>query len=129
MSTGREGDEALIRQVVRGERPWTDLGAIGISIRLDGSRCTVENPRGILAVADAHDLAKGFLGYSRDAHELQKWAYVMEASSPFLDLDVEQHPAGETLLSALWSASFGEPIPDEVLRTVEQIAGANQSQV
>jgi len=125
MNSGREDDREMIRQVVRGERPWTDLRAIGMNIQLEGNRCAIENPRQISTTADVHDLAKGFLAYLHDARALREWAFLIEAID--VDLDVENHPAGETLLNALWDASFGNPLHADVVRTVEQLAHENGS--
>jgi hypothetical protein len=119
----------MIRQVVRGERPWADLGAIGIKIDFNGDRCTIENERGVVATADVHDLAEGLLAHVSEDHDLRKWAYLMEASSPFLDLDVEDHPAGEVLLNALWDASFGQPIPADAIIAAERLVRRKQTRV
>jgi hypothetical protein len=100
MKSTMTDDQETIRQMVRGEIPWTQLKAIGISIVLEGNRCKIENPRGIVARANVHDLAKGLLAYLNNPVELRQWAYLLEASSTFLDLDVEDHPAGEQMLRA-----------------------------
>lgn len=119
--TSRAGaDQEVVRQVIRGERPWTDLRTIGIDVQLVGNRCTFENPRNIEVKADIHDLAKGFLAHLHDARQLREWAFVVEASD--VELCVEEHPAGETVLNALWSASFGEPLSEDIRKTLEQLA-------
>src|SRR5438552_571690 len=105
MISTMEKEREKILQVVRGERPWTDLDEIGIRVQIQDDRCTFQNPRGIEVAADVHDLAKGFLAYRHDPRKLREWAFVIEASD--VDLDVEKHPQGEILLNALWSASFG----------------------
>ncbi len=120
MTSSREADQEVVRQVVRGERPWTDLRTIGIEVQLDGSRCTFQNPRDVEVSADIHDVARGFLAHRHDAHKLREWAFVLESSD--VELRLEDHPAGETLLNALWSASFGEPISEDVFKTLEQLA-------
>jgi hypothetical protein len=127
--TTKSGEQELIRQVVRGERPWKDLGAIGIKIDFEGDRCAIENERGIVATADVHDLAEGLLAHVHGVHEVRKWAYLMEAGSSFLDLDVEDHPAGEVLLNALWDASFGQPIPAEAIAAAERLVRRKQTPV
>jgi hypothetical protein len=120
MTSNAEADKELVRQVVRGERPWTDLRTIGIDVQLAGNHCIFQNPRNIEVCADIHDLAKGFLAHLHDARQLREWAFVLEASD--VELGWEDHPAGETLLNALWSASFGEPIGTDVIKTLEQLA-------
>ena len=121
MKSTMTDDQETIRQMVRGEIPWTQLKAIGISIDLEGNRCKIENPRGIVAKADVHDLAKGLLAYLNNPVELRQWAYLLEASSTFLDLDVEDHPAGEQMLRALWKASFGESISEDEKKMAQQL--------
>src|SRR5207248_5806034 len=122
MKSPRTDDQETIRQMVRGEIPWTQLRAIGISIDLEGNRCKIENPRGTVAKADIHDLAKGLLSYLHNPAGLRQWAYLLEASSAFLDLDVESHPSGDQMLQVLWKASFGESISEEEKKLVEQLA-------
>src|SRR6266404_9657425 len=79
MKSTMTDDQETIRQMVRGEIPWTQLKAIGISIDLEGNRCKIENPRGIVAKADVHDLAKGLLSYLNNVAELRQWACLLEA--------------------------------------------------
>lgn len=114
-------DQDLIRQVVRGERPWKDLGQLGIAVQLQGERATIDNPRRVSATADARDLAHGLLAYRDDANALREWAFVVEGGSSFLDLDVEDHPDGEALLDGLWKACFGEPIPADAIHAAEHL--------
>jgi hypothetical protein len=125
MTSETATDKEITRQVVRGERPWTDLRKLGIDIQVEGNRCLYDNPRHIHidAAADVHDLAGGFLAYHHDPRRLREWAFVLEASD--VDLDVETHPAGEILLSALWRASFGEPLGEETERLIEQLVKGN----
>jgi hypothetical protein len=67
-------------------------------------------------------LAKGLLSYLNNPAELRQWAYLLEAGSTFLDLDVEDHPSGEQMLQALWKASFGESISEDEKKLAEQLA-------
>ena len=120
MSADLASDQAMILQVVRGERPWTDLRQLGISVQVEGTRYTYHNPRPIEATARVYDLARGFLAYRQDPQRLREWAFILEASD--IDLDVAGHPAGEMLLDALWRASFGEPLGEAVFHTAEQLA-------
>jgi hypothetical protein len=115
-----EDPRAVILQFVRGERPWTDLATAGISVRWDGDRCEIENPRGVVAVAGVPDVARGLLALAGDPGRLRTWAFLVQAGSSFLDLDVDDHPTGEALLGAVWGASFGDPIDAEALRLAEQ---------
>ncbi len=109
-----------IRQVVRGERPWTDLIPLGMDAAPPESRCHFLASFPGETRVTVHDLARGFLTYLDDAAKLRNWAFVMEAMPA--DVDVENHPAGETVLNALWSASFGEPLSEEQLVVVKALA-------
>jgi hypothetical protein len=119
--------KAEVRQVIRGDRPWTDLRTIGMSIKLDGDSWTFENPPGISATIDVQDVARGFLTHLSNPIALREWAFVVEALD--LDLDVENQPQAETLLNAVWDASFGNPVPADVIRTIEQLAQIDRSEV
>ena len=120
--TGTATSQDVIRQVIRGERPWTELRTVGIVIHLEGDQCRIENPQGIKAAADLHDLAQGLLVSRNDSNALRTWAFVLEAES-FVDWgEAEQDPAWEPLWDAVWGASFGEPIPPEAIETARQLA-------
>jgi hypothetical protein len=121
MNPGREDSQEILRQVVRGERPWTDLGVVGIHVRREGDRHILENPQHISACVGVQDLARGFRTYLPDVHALREWAFLVEAMDVDLG-EVECHPEGETLLEALWDASFGEPVSTKALRAIEQLA-------
>jgi hypothetical protein len=120
-----EEQEALL-EVVRGSRPWTDLAAFGVAVRLDDGRRTLTNPRRLTTTASARDLAQGFAKLRHDPAALREWAFVVEAMD--VELAVEGDPAGEMLLEALWDASFGNPIDskriDAIVRMVEEEGGS-----
>ena len=113
----------VFRQVVRGERRGADLRSFGMLVQVEGSCCQVENPWHVTARADIYDLAKGLWAYLQDPHALREGAFVMEAVGA--DFDAEDHPAGDPVLTALWDASFGNPISPEVRQTLEQLARTN----
>ncbi len=129
MSAGTETGQEVIRQVVRGEKPWTDLRNVGIDVRLDERRCAIENPGGLTARADVYDLAHGLLAYLPDPVALRTWAFILEAES-FVDWgDAERHPAWEPLWDALWCASFGDPVPEEAIKTARELVQSKRSDV
>jgi hypothetical protein len=119
MITSAESAAATIRQMVRGERPLTDLVPLGMDAGPQESRCYFLASFPADTRVTVHDLARGFLTYLHDATRLQDWAFVMEAMPA--DVDVENHPAGETVLNALWSASFGEPLSDDQLAVLKAL--------
>src|SRR5262245_9646877 len=102
-------ERELVLQVVRGQRPWADLEAIGVTITRQDNSYVVENRRRVTAVARAEDIAQGLLAYQRDRAALKEWASILLAGAPILDLALEDHPDGDVLLGALWDASLGEP--------------------
>ena len=118
---GTDKGQEVIRQVIRGERPWTDLRTVGINIDLQGSHCTIGNPHGLTADADIRDLAHGLLANLHDSSALRTWAFVLEAESLVNWGDAEHQPQWEPLWDAVWSASFGEPVPDGAIKTAEQM--------
>jgi|SRR5262245_4802308 len=116
-----KNEQGTIRQVIRGERPWTDLRATGINVQLEGNRLRIENPHDAHAPADIYDLAQGLLAHLPDTHRLRTWAFLLEAES-FVDwVDGEHYPAWEPLWNAVWSASFGDPVSEEAIRTAEHL--------
>ena len=65
MKRGENGDK-IIREVIRGERPWTDLRSAGIEVQLQGDRFHIENPHQARAAADIHDLAQGLIAHLKE---------------------------------------------------------------
>jgi hypothetical protein len=115
-----ENERETLRQIVRGDKPLDDLQSLGMKIELSNEGRLLRASHAISATADVHDLAKGFLTYRDDPDKLKEWAFFVEAAD--LDLDVSNHPAGETLQNALWKASFGESLDPSVIRIIEQLA-------
>src|SRR3990172_10625441 len=118
----RSRDSELILQVVRGERPCSELALVRISVMFQGDSCVIENPRRVQAVAQAADIAKGLVTNRESPEALTLWARVVLAGSSFLDLNLEAHPTGDILLNALWDAAFGRPVGDDALRAAAKLA-------
>ena len=112
-----------VRQVVRGERPWTDLRALGMKLFPDEGRA--EDIRPLDVTADVHDLARGFLTHWKDPRALKQWAFVMEALPT--DFQVERHSAGEAVMDLLWDASFGHAPDKAGIKLLEELAQENPS--
>ena len=125
MISEAESAVATIRQVVRGDRPWTDLRALGMEAGPPESRCHFLPSFPTETRVSVHDVARGFLTHLTDAAKLREWAFVMEALPA--DLGVESHPAGETVLNALWSASFGERLSEEQVAVLEALGEEERS--
>jgi hypothetical protein len=121
MSPGTETAQEVIRQAVRGERPWADLRTVGITIQFNGAHCAIDNPHRLTAPADIQDLARGLLAHLQDPRALRTWAFILEAEG-FVDWgDAERHPGWEPLWDAVWRASFGEPVPEGAIKTAQEL--------
>lgn len=108
--------EAIVVAVLRGERPLADLRAAGIGLTVEGLMVLVD-PIDLTIRPSAADVARGLLAYEGRGDERRRWAFAMVAGE-FLDLDpLTTDPDGAALLSALWDASFGDPLAAEA-RTV-----------
>ena len=112
----------LILEVVRGERSWCALASLGIAVVMRDGTYEVTNPRRWRAVAGAADVAYGLVRHQGQPEALRRWASVLLSGATFLELALDDHLAGDLLLSALWDASFGDPLVGEVLHVVEQVA-------
>lgn len=108
-----------IRQVARGDRPWTDLNTFGLELNPEAGRA--ENLPPTNARVTAHDLASGFQTHRHDPNALRHWAFVMEAVDADFE-DVEAHPQGEVVFTALRNASFGEPLSSEEVAVLVALA-------
>jgi hypothetical protein len=115
-------DRETVLRFVHGERPWTDLRALGIEIRLDDESYDEENPRQVDVAVQPADLARGFMAHELASGELRQWARVVLHAS-FVDFDADEGPDRETLLNALWDAAFNQPLPKDAVRVIERLAG------
>ncbi len=125
VSAATHEEQEAILEVVRGSRPWRDLAALGVVVRLEDGRRTLMNPRGVTATVRFRDLARGFASLHHAA-ALREWAFVVEALD--VDWEGEGRPGGEWLLEALWDASFGNPIDatriDAIVRMAKEENGS-----
>src|SRR6185503_19707212 len=101
--------DAVVRAIVRGERPWTDLRSLGIEFEVGLSSIRILEGLTPPVHVDAKDVAAGLLAHSHDSDSLRDWARVVHGSIGLIELDLEDHPEGDNLLDALWRISFGEP--------------------
>lgn len=113
-------DRETLRQIVRGDRPLSDLSALGMTMNLADNRCSVDNPRKISAPVDIHDVAKGLVVNLANPDRLREWAMFVNVAD--VDFDFENHPQGETVLAALWDASFRNPIAPSVVEVLENLS-------
>ncbi len=126
MTSKLDAAEKTILGVVRGERPWTDLRLLGMT---DGpEEGSWQFP--VAFPADTQvavgDLARGLLAHLHDGPRLKEWATLMEAL-PYELVDAESHPEGQTVLDALWSASFGDPLGEKEIGVVTSLANESMN--
>jgi hypothetical protein len=114
------GAETILK-VVRGGRPWSDLYSLGMTGRPEKGSCQFPAAFPGDTRVTVRDLARGLLTHLRDGPRLQEWAVLMEAL-PYDLVDAESHPEGQTVLDALWSASFGDPLGEEAIGVVTHLA-------
>ena len=116
--TSGVGSDKLIR-FVRGELPVESLADIGIRLNLENDSCRVDNPAGIVAQADAPDLAAGMLAHRDDPDKLREWAMFIQAAD--IELAADDHPHGEVVLDALWDAAFRTSLSPETIAILREI--------
>jgi hypothetical protein len=122
-STSSIQEHELLLAIARGEANWRELNRFGIEPGLDREPATWREPASIPTVQPSlHDLAVGLLTHLPSPPALREWAQVIEMTGCFDLTALDGDPGGETLLQAVWSASFGEPIDEGTLRVLRRIA-------
>lgn len=113
----------LLLAIARGEADWRALERLGVKPGLDQSPPTWWEPDSLPVVTvTAQDLATGLLAHLSSARARQEWAQAIEFCGSFDLAPLAGDPGGDLVLDALWSASFGEPISDEPLAAIREIA-------
>jgi hypothetical protein len=107
----KEGSQigALVLAIVRGEMPINAVTEIGVDISSEDGFYKLNSGNFDVTVAPtASDVSLGILRYSSEnKSDIRKWAFFLLAESGAIDLSaIESHPQGETLIGALWDASF-----------------------
>jgi hypothetical protein len=112
---------ALIRDCASGEGSVLDLASVGIRVEGETPQLAISIPSGIPEVlVSPAEVSRGLLAAWARGTDLAEWAFVTRA---LVTLEGEDSPVWETLMGALWSAAFGEPIPDETLTLARSLAG------
>ncbi len=114
-----DNEAEMLREIVRGERPLTDLTMLGLEIESRHTGRVLRTNYPISAKMDIQDVARGFLFYKDDREKLRDWAFLVEAVDS--DLNLSENTAGELIGDALWKACFGEPIGADVTQAIEQL--------
>jgi hypothetical protein len=116
------GSEALIRQIVRGEREWSDLATIGILILPVADGYEIVNDRQLSVVIGSQDVAAGIIRLAATPERLTSWASLLMAGSLFTELDLGSSPDGEILLNALWDLMGGAQLDERTLAAARRLA-------
>ncbi len=108
--------DQIVREVVRGERPWIDLRRVGMRMQV------VRNDYGWYTwtdeIADEPDVtvtlaavAVGLLKMWDDPEKQRAWAFVLKAGTFWMLPEAADEAAKDALIDALSDVSFGsEPL-------------------
>jgi hypothetical protein len=114
-------DAYVLRAFVRGELSTDALARLGYSLTGQVGALRLDAPVSEGVELPLAELAAGLLRQWVLGTTLREWAAVVLMLS-----DVQFQEAKSTdedrLLDALWSASAGEPVPDDALRLARQLA-------
>jgi len=111
----------LIREIVAGARHWRDLRNCGVLVDVSPDGVRVLGGQEAPVKIGVEDLARGWLAHSESGSALREWARFVHGAVSLIELDVESHPLGEELLDAVWRASFGEPLSEDMTKTARRI--------
>jgi hypothetical protein len=117
-----ESSRELVREIVRGERHWSHLPLVGVSVRTQGGAVEVQNHVNFVVVPEVMDLAHGFKAYRNRSEDCRIWASILLAGSGFLDLGaLEGRPVGDLLLEGLWDAAESGTISPQLTALVNNL--------
>ncbi len=112
----------LVREVVRGERHWSDLRTIGVDIEEGEGQWLIAYAGDVCSTPDLSDVAAGLAAYRTRAQDLKAWAHIILGASAFLDFSgIESTPTGELLVEALWDAADSGEVSDASEAVVSQL--------
>jgi hypothetical protein len=112
----------LIYQVIRGERPCTDLFQLGVKIDVIDDKWQIESPPLESVRLHISDVAHGLFRYRASPIDAKKWARLV-LCGPFIDLSECETQAGwEVLLNALWDAMGTGTFSNSALHLAEKLA-------
>lgn len=102
---------AIIRAVVRGERPVGDLAGAGLS-GADAAACA-EKCAGL--PAQSADLAEGIMNLKGDREALSEWACFVVNAAEFFDYADQDIQCSQRLLSYIWQIPFGSGLSNRAI--------------
>jgi len=116
-------NDEIIYQVVRGERPCTDLKLLGVEFDFVDDARIMRMPYLKAVKLRVSDVANGLVKYHDQPKDLQKWARFMLMASNLVDFDeCEKETGWDVLLNALWDAMGNGTISENALHRAEELA-------
>lgn len=115
-------ESQTLKDIVRGDRPWSELGDIGITVRVSGDTIEIRNPRQLAVAVDARDLATGILRFHHDPVKVREWASLILADAVSCDIKLKDVPDEQALMSVMWDLSFGKGLSPEGLSLAKRFA-------
>jgi hypothetical protein len=105
--------EELVRALITGTLSVSDLAPLGVLVEGEPPQCSVTIPAGVSEVlVSPRELSAGLLAAWARSTDLAEWALV---TRELVLADDEDSAAWKALMDALWSAAFGEGVPDDAL--------------
>ena len=122
MSANESKEARILRQIVRGQRPWDDLESIGVHVHKRGDTYEILNSRGLTTIIRADDLAQGLLAYAHDPVKLREWAALIMADAIPCDLQMKDGTKEEDLLAVVKDIAFGGGLSEKSLLLARRLA-------
>ncbi len=95
--------------IARGTGDWRVLEQFGVRADLDRLPATFHQPGGLsVAQVTVDDLRAGFASHRGDAVGLRQWAQIALMCDCFDFAPIEDDPAGDLVLNALWDLAYGD---------------------
>lgn len=114
-----------LRRFVRGESEWQVLLSLGASVDLDADGLSLEEPADApVYEPSVQDVAAGLLAHWAIGTSLRDWARLILATGMVDLVSLEDHPAGEVLLNALWDAAGGSDVSEAAVEAAREVVGA-----
>jgi hypothetical protein len=122
MHGGRLMNNVIGLEIIRGDRPLSDVARLGASMSVNPLFFELDPPRGVeLVLPSIDDVASGFLAHLGDPEHLREWAAVI-LSAEFIDLiALERLPDGRAIIEGMWEVSAGGPVAPSVMRAIAAV--------
>jgi hypothetical protein len=107
---------------VNGTMPWHELNRLGIGIEIGADQAKVESDYSRSGVhVGAREVARGLLARSQRG-DVREYSLILLAAT-FIDVgELDAHPLGDRLRSAVWDAAAGRAFSRRTLQMIEKIA-------